>query len=216
MNMNMLASFLELIHAVKFNSILILLLLCSFVAIALFIERLMTLSQAETDSNELLIRIRSSMNEGSLAEAVDVCEVTRGPIAAIVRVGLLRAHHTQSEIEKSMQIAAKLEIAKLEKNTRALSLVARIAPLIGLLGTVLGFIQAFGEMRLSGLVDISTTQIGEAMEYALITTAFGLVVAIPSILAYNYLVSRIESFVLEMETTSSEVVELLTRKDILG
>ena len=90
-----------------------------------------------------------------------------------------------------------------------LSLIAHITQLIGLLGTVLGFIAAFSEMRQTGLMDISTTRIGEAMEYALMTTAAGLVVAIPTVVGYNYLASRIESLVLEMQTTSSEIVDLL-------
>jgi biopolymer transport protein ExbB len=94
-----------------------------------------------------------------------------------------------------------------------LSVIAYIAPLIGLLGTVLGFIQAFGEMRTSGLVDISATRLGEAMEYALVTTAAGLVVAIPSVIAYNYIVSRIEGFILEMQTTSAEIVDILIHRD---
>ena len=106
-----------------------------------------------------------------------------------------------------------VEIAHLERNAKILSIIGYITPLIGLLGTVLGFIQAFSEMRMSGLVDISATRIGEAMEYALVTTAAGLVVAIPSIIAYNYIVSRVEGFILEIQTTSSEVVDLLVDRE---
>ena len=102
-----------------------------------------------------------------------------------------------------------LHVFHLEKNAKILSIIAHIAPLIGLLGTVLGFIQAFAEMRASGLVDISATRIGDAMEYALVSTAAGLVVAIPSVIAFNYIVSRVEGFVLEIQTTSAEIVDLL-------
>ena len=102
-----------------------------------------------------------------------------------------------------------IEIAQLEKNTKVLSVVAHISPMIGLLGTVLGFLQAFSEMRLSGLVDISATKLGLAMELALVTTAAGLAVAIPSVIGYNYIISRIESFVLDMETSSNEIVDIL-------
>jgi biopolymer transport protein ExbB len=112
-----------------------------------------------------------------------------------------------------MEMSGLIEIAQLEKNAKILSIIAYIAPLIGLLGTVLGFIQAFSEMRTSGLVDISSTRIGEAMEYALVTTAAGLVVAIPSIIAYNYLVSRVEGFVLEIQTTASEIVDMLVYRE---
>lgn len=106
-----------------------------------------------------------------------------------------------------------VEIAKMEKNARILSIIAHISPLIGLLGTVLGFIRAFAEMKMSGMIEISASQIGEAMEYALVTTAAGLVVAIPAVLAYNYLVTRIESMTVEIQATAAEVVDLLTYRN---
>lgn len=116
-------------------------------------------------------------------------------------------------MESAMEIAGMMEIASLERNAKILSVIAHIAPLIGLLGTVVGFIQAFSEMKTSGLVDISANQIGEAMEYALVTTAAGLAVAIPTVIGYNYLVSRVESYVLEMQTTSSEIVDIMMNRD---
>ena len=112
-----------------------------------------------------------------------------------------------------MELSGLIEISRLEKNAKILSIIASITPLIGLLGTVLGFIQAFAEMRTSGLVDISATRLGEAMEYALVTTAAGLVVAIPCVIAYNYIVSRVEGFILEIQTTSSEIVNLLIHRE---
>ena len=130
-----------------------------------------------------------------------------------MKAGLLRHNRGKEQIENAMEISGLNEIAHLEKNAKILSIIAHIAPLIGLLGTVLGFIQAFSEMRMSGLVDISATRIGEAMEYALVTTAAGLVVAIPSVLGYNYIVSKVEGFVLEMQTASQEIIELLIYND---
>jgi len=142
-------------------------------------------------------------------EAIRTCEDSQGAISNIVKSGLLRHDRSKDQIESAMEVSGLTEISRLEKNAKILSIIAHISPLIGLLGTVLGFIQAFSEMRQTGLMDVSTTHIGEAMEYALITTAAGLVVAIPAIVAYNYVVSRIESLVLEMQTTSSEIVDLL-------
>ena len=140
-----------------------------------------------------------------------------GTIASIIKAGILKHNRGKEQIESAMEIAGLIEIARLEKNAKILSIIAHVAPLIGLLGTVLGFIQAFAEMRLSGLVDISATRIGEAMEYALVTTAAGLVVAIPSVLAYNYIVSRVEGFVLEIQTSSAEIVDLLLdREEVYG
>lgn len=186
---------------------------CSLVAMTIFVERIIHLRRSEIDTNAFIIRLRDMIREKNLVEALKYCETTGGTIAAIVSAGLSKHHRRPDEIEAAMEMSGIVELAKLEKNAKILSILAHVAPLIGLLGTVLGFIQAFGEMRLSGLVDISATRIGEAMEYALITTAAGLVVAIPCIIAYNYLVSRIETFVLEIKTTSSEIIDLLKHPD---
>lgn len=171
------------------------------------------LKKSEINTNKFIIEIRNIIKEGNIVEAIQLCEKTGGTIANIIKAGLTRHNRGKEQIEGAMEIAGLIEIAYLEKNAKILSIIAHVAPLIGLLGTVLGFIQAFAEMRLSGLVDISATRIGEAMEYALVTTAAGLVVAIPSVIAYNYIVSRVEGFLLEIQTTSSEIVDLLVYRD---
>lgn len=193
----------------NWNIILVVIGGCSLVSFTVFIERMLYLRKSEIDTNHLLIRLRKAIQDGNIVEAVQICESMGGAVANIVKAGLLKHHRGQDQIENAMEMAGLVEIAHLERNGRILSIIAHLAPLIGLLGTVLGFIQAFSEMRASGLVDISATQIGAAMEYALVTTAAGLAVAIPSVLAYNYIVSRIETFVLEIQTTSHEVVDLL-------
>jgi biopolymer transport protein ExbB len=197
----------------NWNIILLIIVGCSILSFAIFLERLMTLRKSEVDTNQFIIDLRHSIKEGNIVEAVRICENTGGTIANIVKSGLLKHNRNKEQIENAMEMSGLIEIAQLEKNAKILSIIAHIAPLIGLLGTVLGFIQAFSEMRASGLVDISATRIGEAMEYALVTTAAGLVVAIPSVIAYNYVISRIEGFVLEIQTTSSEIVDLLIHKD---
>ena len=205
--MNILASLLH--YGSQWNIILFILIGCSIISFTIFIERLMQLRRSEIDTNQLIIAMRQAIQEGNIIEAIRTCENTGGTIAQIIKAGLIKHNKSKENIESAMEISGMLELARLEKNAKILSMIAHLAPLIGLLGTVLGFIQAFSEMRLSGLVDISATRIGEAMEYALITTAAGLVVAIPSVIAYNYIVSRIEGFVLEIQTTSAEVVDLL-------
>lgn len=196
-------------YSTNWNLILVMIGACSIVGFTVFIERLLQLRKAEIDTNSFLIAIRQIIQEGNIVEAIQLCENTKGTISNIVKAGLAKHHREKERIENAMEMSGLIEIAHLEKNAKILSVIAHIAPLIGLLGTVLGFIQAFGEMRLSGLVDISATRLGEAMEYALVSTAAGLVVAIPAVLAYNYLVSRVEGFVLEIQTTSSEIVDLL-------
>lgn len=200
-------------YGTNWNLILFIIIGCSIVSFTIFIERLMQLNRSEIDTNQFIIGMRKTIQEGNLVQAIQLCEQTGGTIAAIIKAGVLKHNRNKEQIESAMEIAGLIEIARLEKNAKILSLIAHVAPLIGLLGTVLGFIQAFAEMRLSGLVDISATRIGEAMEYALVTTAAGLVVAIPSVLAYNYIVSRIEGFVLEIQTSSAEIVELLLERE---
>lgn len=197
----------------NWNIILLVIGGCSLISFTIFIERVMHLRKSEVDTNKLIIRLRKSIKQGNIVEAIGICEAAGGTIANIIKAGLLKHNRSKEQIENAMEVSGLIEIAQLEKNAKVLSIIAHIAPLIGLLGTVLGFIQAFSEMRISGLVDISATRIGEAMEYALVTTAAGLVVAIPSILAYNYIVSRVEGFVLEIQTTSSEIVDLLVHHE---
>lgn len=200
-------------YSSNWNIILFIIAGCSILSFTIFIERVFLLRKSETDTNKFIINMRKSIKDGNIVEAIGICEQTGGTLANIVKAGLVKHNRSKEQIESAMEVAGLVQIAQLEKNAKILSIIAYITPLIGLLGTVLGFIQAFAEMRMSGLVDISATRIGEAMEYALVTTAAGLVVAIPSIIAYNYIVSRIEGFILEMQTTSSEVVDLLTDRE---
>jgi biopolymer transport protein ExbB len=197
----------------NWNIILLIIGGCSILSFTIFIERIWCLRRSEIDTNKFVIALRKVIKEGDIIEAIRICENTKGTISNIVKAGLSKYNKEKDQIENAMEVTGLLEIARLEKNAKILSIIAHIAPLIGLLGTVLGFIQAFSEMRLTGLVDISATHIGEALEYALVTTAAGLVVAIPSVVAYNYVVSRVEGFVLEIQTTSSEIVDLLTNRD---
>lgn len=200
-------------YASSWNVILIIIGACSLLSFTIFIERFLQLRKAEVDTNKFIISLRGVIKENNMVEAIRICENTGGTVANIVKAGIAKHNRGKEQIENAMEITGLVEIARLEKNAKILSIIAHIAPLIGLLGTVLGFIQAFSEMRMSGLVDISATRIGEAMEYALVTTAAGLVVAIPSVIAYNYIVSRVESFVLEIQTSSSEIVDLLVNQD---
>jgi len=211
MDINILASLFQ--YNSNWNIILLIIGGCSVLSFTIFIERLLHLRKSEIDTNAFIISIRKSIMDGNIVEAVGICEKTGGTISNIIRAGLLKHNRPKELIENAMEIAGLIEISRLEKNAKLLSIIAYITPLIGLLGTVLGFIQAFSEMRMSGLVDISATRIGEAMEYALVTTAAGLVVAIPSIIAYNYIVSRVEGFILEIQTSSSEIVDLLTDRE---
>lgn len=193
----------------QLNLILAIIVLCSIVAAAVFFERLMYLKNIDIDTSSLLIKLRHALVAGDITEAMTICDASKSAVGNIVRSGLCKHERSRERIENAMELSGLIEIAKMEKNAKILSIIAHLAPLIGLLGTVLGFIKAFSEMRLSSLVEISATQIGEAMEYALVTTAAGLVVAIPAVIAYNYIVSRIEAMTVEIQATAAEVVDML-------
>ena len=196
----------------QWNFILVIIFFCSVIAVAIFIERLRYFKKIDIDSTTFLIRMRKAIEDHDLAAAIETCDESRGAISSIVKAGLAKHNRPRDQIEGAMELRGLIEIAKMEKNSRVLSIIAHIAPLIGLLGTVIGFIRAFGEMRMSNLVEISAHHIGQAMEYALVTTAAGLVVAIPAVLGYNYLVSRIETMTVELQATAAEVVDLLISK----
>lgn len=197
----------------QMNGILLVIGLCSVVAIAVFIERLKYLNEIDIDTETLLLELKSSIQQGNIVEAISLCETHEGAVSNIIKAGIANHERSRERIEYAMEMRGMVEIAKMEKNARILSIIAHIAPLIGLLGTVLGFIRAFAEMKMSGMIEISASQIGEAMEYALVTTAAGLVVAIPAVLAYNYLITRIESMTVEIQATAAEVVDLLTYRN---
>jgi biopolymer transport protein ExbB len=207
------ANFLH--YGASWNVILLVIGGCSLFGFGIFLERLLFLRKSDCDTNQLILSLRKDIQEGNIVAAIKTCESVGGSVARILRAGLIKHNRDREQIENAMEVAGLMEIAALERNAKILSVIAHIAPLIGLLGTVIGFIQAFSEMKMSGLVDISANQIGEAMEYALVTTAAGLVVAIPAVIGYNYLVSRVEGFVLDMQTTSAEIVDLLIHRDEL-
>lgn len=184
-------------------------LLCSILFVAILIERLYHYHRAEIDTNQFVAGIRNVLKKKKIAEAISICDDTPGPVAHIVKAGILKHDRAKEEIKETIGDAALHEVPRLEKNLNILATVAHISPLLGLLGTVLGMIGAFQEIqRESGRVNAG--DLAGGIWEALVTTAAGLCVAIPAYVAYNYLVSRVSSLVLDMERSATEVVDLLT------
>jgi len=187
-------------------------LLCSILFVAILIERLYHYHRAEINTNAFISGIRNVLKKKKIAEAISICEDTPGPVAHIVKAGILKHDRPKEEIKETIGDVALHEVPRLEKNLNVLATVAHIAPLLGLLGTVLGMIGAFQEIqRESGRVNAG--DLAGGIWEALVTTAAGLCVAIPAYVAYNYLVSRVSSLVLDMERSATEVVDLLTTKE---
>jgi len=183
------------------------LLACSIIGLAVLIERLVTLFRAKVNVRNLIGRVVEALNKDGIEGAMRVCEETRGPIAAILHAGLLRARQGRVEIEKAIETAGAIEMSFLERGLIVLSSIVTIAPLLGFLGTVSGMIRAFNDIAAAEQVNAKIVASG--ISEALITTAAGLIIAIPCQAAYNFFVAQIDRFVIEMEEAASEVMESL-------
>jgi biopolymer transport protein ExbB len=187
-----------------------LILFCSVIALAVFLERIFHLRRAGINAAIFMDNIRALISEGKMEEASVLCRKTPGPVAHILGAGLNASGRSRAAIKEAIKDAGVHEVPRLEKNMVVLATIAHVAPLLGLLGTVLGMIRTFRIIQnLSGLVNPS--DLAGGIWEALLTTAFGLFVAILAYIAYNYLVSRVGKMVLDMETSSTELVNLLSQ-----
>jgi biopolymer transport protein ExbB len=186
-----------------------LLLLVSGVGIAVFVERLLHYHRAQINSAEFLNGVRNVLKRENVVEAISICDATPGPVARLVKVAILNREHGRDGVREGLEEAGLLEVPRLEDKLNLLATIAQIAPIMGLLGTVLGFIQVFRTIQAQGLGAQNATLAGGVWE-ALVCTAFGLAIAIPSYAGYNYLVSRVNSIVLDMEKASSEILNIVS------
>jgi biopolymer transport protein ExbB len=183
-------------------------LACSITAAVLFLERVFHLHRAQIKQDDFLSGIYTIVNRGNTAEAVSICDQTPGPVAHIVRTGLLHADEEPIELKQTISKAGLSEIPRLEKNLGGLLTIAQITPLLGLMGTITGLIQVFMAMEENApLAEIGDLSSG--IWQALITTAVGLCVSIPSFAGYNFLLSRVESITLTMEHAAEDLYKFL-------
>ncbi|HET6349364.1 MAG TPA: MotA/TolQ/ExbB proton channel family protein [Candidatus Krumholzibacteria bacterium] len=183
------------------------LLLCAIVGLVLIIERLWTLWRARINTRSLMIDVLKTLRKEGPRGAMHVCEGQRGPIAAILHSGLMRAHRGPEAVEKAIHTAGSIEMAFLERGLLALATISNVAPLLGFLGTVTGMIKAFA--AIAAAEQVSAKIVARGIEEALITTAVGLMIAVPVSAFYSYFVLSIDRFVLEMEEASAELVDEL-------
>jgi len=185
-------------------------MLCSIVALAITIERFFSLRRATIDTREFMDAMRTVLRQNRIQEAVGICDETDGPIARITKAGLLKHKRSKEDIREAIEDAGHLEIPRLERYLSALATCANVAPLLGLLGTVAGMIRAFAQIQ-HKQGQVNPSDLAEGISNALVTTAAGLTIAIPTLVVYNYFVSRVDNMIVEMEISSSELVELLTK-----
>ena len=182
-------------------------LLCSVLGLAIIIERLFFFAKARTDTGRLMNELLRVLQDQGFDAAQRMLHGTRGPIAAVLHSGLARAKKGPEAVEKAITTAASIETALLERGLIWLATVANIAPLLGFLGTVSGMIHAFEAIAAAEEVSAKLVAIG--IYEALITTAAGLIVAIPVQTAHNYFVSQIDKFVIDMEESGAELIDAL-------
>jgi biopolymer transport protein ExbB len=180
-------------------------LLCSIVGLIVIIERGIVLHRVKVNTAQVFGAVRAALMRRDLKGAIEVCDQNPSPISDTLRAGLLRFGKPVSDIEKAMESVALHEISKLERGLWVLATVANIAPLFGFLGTVTGMIKSFAVLAEIGMGNPKAVAAG--ISEALITTAYGLFIALPVQAAYNYFTSRITNFALDMETSSAMLLE---------
>ncbi|NOZ46161.1 MAG: MotA/TolQ/ExbB proton channel family protein [Chlorobi bacterium] len=184
-------------------------LLTLIFGLALAIERIVYLNLASTNTDKLLKEVEEALNSGGVDAAKEVCRNTRGPVASIFYQGLDRANEGIDVAEKSVISYGSVQMGLLEKGLSWISLFIALAPMLGFMGTVIGMIQAFDAIKAAG--DISPSLVASGISVALITTVFGLIVAMILQVFYNYIVAKIDSIVNNMEDSSISLIDLLTK-----
>ncbi|MTI32789.1 MotA/TolQ/ExbB proton channel family protein [Xanthovirga aplysinae] len=187
-------------------------LLCLIIGLAIAIERIITLNMATTNTDKLLNKVEAALESQGIEGAKEVCKNTRGPVGSIFTQGLMRYTEGIDMVEKSVISYGSVEMGRLEKGLVWISLFIALAPMLGFMGTVIGMIGAFDSIEAAG--DISPSLVAGGIKVALLTTVGGLIVAIILQVFYNYIVSKVDSLVNNMEDASISLVDLLVKNNM--
>lgn len=186
-----------------------LLMALSAVAVGVFMERFLHYHRAQINSTEFINGVKNVVRRENIVEAISICEATPGPVARLVKTAILNREKGRDGVRESLEESGLVEVPRLEEKLNLLATIAQIAPLMGLLGTVLGFMRAFKALETHGpFANASVLSLG--IWEALVCTAAGLALAIPCYAGYNYLVSRVNSIVLDMEKAATEILNIVT------
>jgi biopolymer transport protein ExbB len=185
---------------------------CFIVGLGFCLERLWTLSRSSINTKQFILNVKRALDEGGLESAKELCSNTRGPVASVFYAGLLRADEGLDAAEKAIMTYGGLEMGFLERGLIWISLFITLAPMLGFTGTVQGMIQAFDAIKEAA--QISPSIVAEGIAVALLTTLFGLVVAMILQVFYNYFISRIDRLVADMEEASVELIDALYEQKV--
>lgn len=185
-------------------------LLCLILGLAIAIERIIFLNLSTTNTKKLTQDVEDALNSGGVEAAKEVCRNTKGPVASIFYQGLDRTDEGLDAVEKAVVAYGGVQMGQLEKNVSWISLFIALAPMLGFMGTVIGMIQAFDKIEAAG--DMQPSLVAGGIKVALLTTVFGLIVAIILQIFYNYIIAKIDSIVNDMEDASITLMDLLIRR----
>ena len=189
----------------KGGPIMVLILLLSIIAGVIIIERLLFFRKIRMDEDKFIDRLKSAIQKGHYDEAVDICDNYSTPLANLMKVGIEHRNYGKTEIKESILAAANLEVPQLERYLTSLGTIAHISPLLGLLGTVTGNIKAFGVLGQFGSV-ADPSLLATGISEALLTTAAGIIVSIPAVAFYNYLVGKANYTITNLENRANDMV----------
>jgi biopolymer transport protein ExbB len=192
--------------------VFLLILATGAVGIAVFIERWLHYHRAQINSVEFLNGVRNVLKRDNIVEAVSICDATPGPVARMVKVAILNREGGREGMREALEEAGLVEVPRLEEKLGVLATIAQIAPLMGLFGAVLGFMRIFWRVYDSG-VPMQPPDFAEGMWQGLLCLGAGIAVAVPAYVGHNFLVSRLNDVLLEMETSSTEMIHLLSERE---
>jgi biopolymer transport protein ExbB len=186
-----------------------LILLAAATALVVFIERALFCHRSQINSAEFLNGIRTVLKRENVVEAISICDATPGPVARLVKAAIVNRDKGRERVREAVEEAGLTEVPRLEEKLNLLATIAQIAPLLGLFGTIIGFIRVFMKLQAAGLYAHMDT-LSQGVWESLICAAAGIAVAIPAHAGYNYLVSRVNKIVLDMERAAAEIVNIVT------
>jgi len=198
----------------KGGPVMYLIMILSVISLGIIIERMYNLNRARIDSQKFMDDIINFLKHNKIIESIEMCNKTPGPIAHIIKAGILKHDRSRPEIKEAIDEAAQLEIPRMEKHLPILATIAHIAPLLGLLGTVSGMIKAFQviQNKAATMTPVNPADLAGGIWESLLATLAGLLVAIPTYVAYNYLVNQVDSLAYDMERSATDLVNLLSSR----
>ena len=188
-------------------------LICLILGLAFCIERIITLSLADVNTKKLMTDVEKAVSDKDLEKAKKICKATRGPVASIMYQGLTRTDEGVDIVEKSVASYGSVQMGQLERGLSWISLFIALAPMLGFMGTVIGMVQAFDDIANAGA--ISATIVASGIKVALLTTVFGLIVAIILQIFYNFIITKVEGIVNKMEDSSISFIDVLVKNKIV-